>query len=541
MNIRSSIKLFGLLAMALVAITGMALTQAGRAQADPENHVPPGAYTNPARIVVSGTGEIVESWADPMVISATDGYYYAYATFDPIREGDFNIDGNLNFHKIPMARSSDLVHWTYIGDAITSNPTYADPNSLYWAPDVRYFDGQYHMFYAVTNVNDATSGSPGCGFDPAIGVATSSTPYGPWTHSAQPVVYPRHNGGGTDCNFFPTIDPAFMETITGTRYIYFGSYYGGIWARQLLTDSIQTVQAGEVMVAIDNRYEGAFVIYRDGFYYLFASATDCCRGPLTGYSVFVGRSPSPLGPFLDKNGFSMNESVSGGRAGGSVVISMNGNRWMGPGHNSVVTDEAGQDWFVYHAIDRADPYFTDPDPEDTDAFNVNKRPMLLDRLDWYDGWPTVRAGYWASDTPQTAPIVVTGTLPSPTPAMRPMHSSGALLEPQSDEFNGALEPQWGWVREPATTTYSLTEHPGFFRFRTQDADLFQDNNSASVLTETAPTSDFMVETKFEFNLPPSGCCFNYRQAGLVLYQDDDHYVKLTHVSIWNTRQTEWAK
>ncbi|MDQ3703703.1 MAG: family 43 glycosylhydrolase [Chloroflexota bacterium] len=546
MRTRSSIKLFGMLVLALAGVLGIALFQPGGAKADPaapENHVPPGSYSNPLRIVVSGTGELVESWADPHVISATDGYYYAYATFDPLREGDFDVNGNLIFHTAPMARSSDLVHWTYIGDAFTSLPSYAEANTYIWAPDVRYFDGQYHMFYAVTNVKDATSGStPGCGFDPAIGVATSPTPYGPWTHSAEPVVYPRHNGAGPGCNYFPTIDPAFVETETGARYIYYGSYYGGVWVRPLITGTLTTSQATEQMVAIDNKYEGAFIIKRNGFYYLFVSATDCCRGPLTGYSVFVGRSTSPLGPFLDKNGHSLDEDVSGGRAGGSVVLSMNGNKWVGPGHNSVISDTAGQDWFIYHAIDRSDPYFTRPETIDPDdPFNVNKRPMLMDRLDWYDGWPTVRAGYWASDSPQPAPIVVTGTTPSPTPAMRPMHATGALLEPQLDEFNGALEPQWGWVRPPATTTYSLTEHPGFFRFRTQNADLHQGNNSASVLTETAPSGDFMVEVKFEFNLPPSGCCHNYQQAGVVLYQDDDHYVKLTHVSIWNTRQTEWAK
>ena len=42
-------------------------------------------------------------------------------------------------------------------------------------------------------------------------------------------------------------------------------------------------------------------------------------------------------------------------------------------------------------------------------------------------------------------------------------------------------------------------------------------------------------------LPDEGCCFNYAQAGLVIYEDDDNFVKLTDVSIWETRQTEFAK
>ncbi|MDQ3930023.1 MAG: family 43 glycosylhydrolase, partial [Chloroflexota bacterium] len=282
MRTRSSIKVFGLLIVALACVLGIALFQTGGAQAGPagpRDHVPAGAYDNPARILITGTGTLtgtyVESWADPMVISATDGYYYAYATTDPLADSDRDAGGSLNFHKVPQARSTDLVHWTYIGDAFTANPAYAAPGAGLWAPDVRYFDGMYHMYYAVTDVNDATSGEPNCPYDRAIGVATSATPYGPWTHSSQPVVYPRRGGPG--CNFYETIDPAFLEISPTLRYIYFGSYYGGIWARQLLTNSIETVQAGETQVAIPNRYEGAFVYPHGGFYYLFASATDCCR------------------------------------------------------------------------------------------------------------------------------------------------------------------------------------------------------------------------------------------------------------------------
>jgi hypothetical protein len=34
---------------------------------------------------------------------------------------------------------------------------------------------------------------------------------------------------------------------------------------------------------------------------------------------------------------------------------------------------------------------------------------------------------------------------------------------------------------------------------------------------------------------------NYRQAGLVAYVDDDLFTRLSTVSIWNTRQTEFGK
>jgi hypothetical protein len=50
-------------------------------------------------------------------------------------------------HIIPTARSRDLVHWTYVGDAFTEStlPGWAAPDAALWAPDIRWFDGAYHL------------------------------------------------------------------------------------------------------------------------------------------------------------------------------------------------------------------------------------------------------------------------------------------------------------------------------------------------------------------------------------------------------------
>ena len=37
------------------------------------------------------------------------------------------------------------------------------------------------------------------------------------------------------------------------------------------------------------------MVAHGGYFYLFVSATDCCRGPLTGYSIFAGRASNILG------------------------------------------------------------------------------------------------------------------------------------------------------------------------------------------------------------------------------------------------------
>jgi arabinan endo-1,5-alpha-L-arabinosidase len=66
--------------------------------------------------------------------------------------------------------------------------------------------------------------------------------------------------------------------------------------------------SGTLNVGIANKYEGPEVVKHGAFYYLFVSATDWCRGPLTGYAVLVGRSPSPTGPFLDRDGIDLNDN-----------------------------------------------------------------------------------------------------------------------------------------------------------------------------------------------------------------------------------------
>jgi len=419
------------------------------------------------------------------------------------------------------------VSWTHAGEALAAAPAWAAPDSGPWAPDIQRHGDRYHLYFTVTNTADAVSGEAGCAFDPAIGVATADSPAGPFVPTGAPVVAPRRGGPG--CDLLWTFDPAVTRDADGSRVLYYGSYYGGIEARRLSPDGLSTLPASATRITTSDRYEGAYVVRRGGYWYLMGSSTDCCRGPLTGHSVFAGRATSPFGPFRDRLGARLNES----RVGGTPVISMNGNRWVGTGHNAVIRDEAGQDWFLYHAIDRADPYLEEANPN-----NINKRPMLLDRLAWSGGWPSVRNGRWASDTPQPDPVTRAGGMSSREPRPLAEDQPGRRRPAFSDEFGGGrLGPRWSWVRAPAA---SVDPRPGWLRFPTQAGDLSEASNSASVLTRRAPRGDFMVQTKLQLDLPPNGL-FNFQQAGLVLYQDDDRFLKLAHVAIFETRQTEWAK
>ncbi|GAB2481551.1 hypothetical protein GCM10027063_24540 [Promicromonospora xylanilytica] len=334
-------------------------------------------FTNPI------TEPFADTYADPAVIRGKDGWWYLYATSDPLVSGG-------PFGNMHVSRSRDLETWEYVGTIFDeeNRPAWAASASYFWAPDIRYVDGQYVMYYTVTDT--AANPDP---WDYTIGVATAPTPTGPWTDSGGPVLDPRPAGGGTYLN---TIDPALFTDDDGSRYLYFGGFNGGIWVTRL--DESGTRAVGEpTRVTVADRYEGAFVVKRDGWYYFMGSSANCCAGPVTGYSVYAGRSRSPLGPFTDHEGVSLNES----RVGGTQVVAQNGNRWIGVGHHAVLTDVAGQDWMYYHAIDKDDAWLDEPG-------GVNRRPTLVDRMDWIDGWPVVNAGAGPSEGPQPGPVSASG-------------------------------------------------------------------------------------------------------------------------------------
>ena len=371
--------------LALAAATAMSLTvPAASATATPpapraaavERPAEGTPYTNPV------SASFADTYADPSVIRGKDGWWYSVGTSDPLREGEGV------FHRIPISRSRDLVSWTYLGDAFSDAtlPSWATADAGIWAPDLRYVDGEYRMYYVVTSTTVTPEAN-----DNAIGMATAPTPAGPWTDSGAPVVEPRRGAGAAD-DFLWTFDPTAVTDTDGSQWLFYGSYYGGVFATRMTADGRRTAGAA-TQVAIDNKFEGAYVVRRGGYWYLFASTANCCAGPTTGYSVQVGRSRSLTGPYVDREGTPLTAS----RAGGTPVLTQNGNQWVGAGHNAVVTDLAGQDWIAYHAIDRADPYLDG-------TSGVNERPMLIDRLDWVDGWPAVRAGLGPSSGPQPGPV-----------------------------------------------------------------------------------------------------------------------------------------
>ncbi|CAM5664260.1 Arabinan endo-1,5-alpha-L-arabinosidase OS=Streptomyces antimycoticus OX=68175 GN=SSPO_090880 PE=3 SV=1 [Streptomyces antimycoticus] len=184
-------------------------------------------------------------------------------------------------------------------------------------------NGHYNLYYSVSSGN-------------TVGVATAPTPTGPWTY--QGAVLPSPSGCATG-----NIDQAQFTDEGGQPYLYWELRHdlrGGDERRP------HPYRGRGGRSGAGPPDGGGFVVRHGGHYYLFYSDAGCCDGAYSGYQVKVGRATSPTGPFVDDEGVPLTAATSKG----GVVLTANGNGWIGPGHNALQTDLSGQDWLVYHAI-----------------------------------------------------------------------------------------------------------------------------------------------------------------------------------------------
>ncbi|QKG53788.1 glycoside hydrolase family 43 protein [Hymenobacter sp. BRD67] len=306
---------------------------------------------------------------DPSVLLAPDGYYYAYAT-------QTKYHGRiLNFQ---VARSTDLVSWEHLGEAMPAKPVWAASTQRFWAPDVsRHADGRYLLYYSA-QPNDPAAGL-------CLGVAVAEQPAGPFVDTGHPLLV-----GGPG---FENIDPMrFVEAGSGQQLLFWGSGFGPLRVRELAADGLAFTTGSEARIVVQPRpaqasayghlIEGSWVHYRQGWYYLFYSGDNCC-GPDARYAVLVARARQAAGPY---------QTLAEATGTAGTILTENA-RWQAPGHNCLVTDSAGHDWLLYHAIDRRQPTF--------DAINdeqgYSRRVLLLDKVVYdAEGWPHI-------GTPSTEP------------------------------------------------------------------------------------------------------------------------------------------
>ena len=299
---------------------------------------------------------------DPNLVKAPDGFFYAYST-----QANWKRDSLADSaHIIPILRSKDLTHWTYVGDALKSKPAWKEKGGI-WAPDVTLYQGKYYLYYSYS-----TWGDP----NPGVGFAISDKPEGPFADKGKLFL-------SKELGVDNSIDP-FLEVDNNKLYLIWGSFHG-IYGVPVSDDGSKIM--GDTFRLADNRYEGSFIYKRGNDYYYFGSTGSCCEGAKSTYRVLVGKASSFKGPYLDKEGKPLLEG------GGTLLLQGNkgDDGFVGTGHNGdVFTDDNNDTWMLYHV-------FSKENGKDY------KRMMLLDKIDWIDGWPTM-INHEASFTPHQGPM-----------------------------------------------------------------------------------------------------------------------------------------
>ena len=300
---------------------------------------------------------------DPSI--AKDGStYYVFTTSISSEEGQF-----------PIRCSGDLVTWKRCGHIFEQIPAWiheASPKTkVLWAPDISYFHGKYHLYYAYSAFGVNTSG---------IALATNSTldPTSPkYRWSDEGLVL---KSVATDD--FNAIDPNIVLDAKGQPWLSFGSFWGGIKMRKIDVVTGKLAASDSQTYALASRVkpenaapakpglpadwqaiEAPFIVRHGDFYYLFVSFDLCCRGTHSTYRTMVGRSRQVTGPYVDEEGRPLLE-------GGGTQLLTGNSRWLGPGGESVLQQPHG-DYLVYHAYDAV----------------TGKPALQISTITWDGEWP----------------------------------------------------------------------------------------------------------------------------------------------------------
>jgi len=354
-------------------------------------------YTAP--LTIQGTGIYVH---DPYMLQDQNHVYWLYGTHQTIA---YSIDlstftyttGTTAYGACATTQATD--DWlTEDGRCADIGPDFPSWTGLQtppsdnnggnidtWAPSLMYVNGTYYQYYAIPVEPDSAGG------EAIIGLATSTSPSGPWTDKGW-IIASWSNTSSNPLGGFPfvntttynAIDPAPFVDANGNWWLVFGSWFDGTHILQLDPSTGLRLSSNTTMYNIAYRWwgeEGPFIYPRvvNGiqYYYYFAPINACCSAT-SPYRIIYGRSTSPTGPYLDRGGVPLYNSGGGG--GGTILLSAHGHI-VGPGGQSVFTDVGingteSLPTLIYHYYDG----------------NNNGTPTLgINRIGFTaDGWPYVQ-------------------------------------------------------------------------------------------------------------------------------------------------------
>src|SRR5579863_6733587 len=325
----------------------------------------------------AGGGSSSGSGSSPTVFSN----YHLKGAITPIRDPSimrqgstyylFSTDagGAISGH-LPIRCSPDAVNWQLCGAVFNQIPVWVQTQvpgiGGLCAPDISFFNGLYHLYYAGSLFATNTS---------VIGLATNTT-LDPSSQAYQWVDKGEVLGSSSADNF-NAIDPNILVDTDGSIWMTYGSYWTGIKQQQIDPSTGKLLASNPRVYSLATRpgvqydpIEGTSLVHKGNYYYLFASFDDCCNpDPYQDtYRIMVGRGSSANGPFTDMTGTPMMQG------GGTQLLAGNGVTWNAPGGETVYLDPQGGDLITFHALHLPD----------------GAAYVFVNSLTWPNGWPQIQ-------------------------------------------------------------------------------------------------------------------------------------------------------
>lgn len=336
------------------------------------------SYSNP---VMAG------DFADPSVVRVGDDYWATATSSEwaPL---------------YPILHSKNLIDWEIVGHVFPDKaPDWAEAH--FWAPEISYEEGKYYITYTAKKKDGNL----------CVGIASATSPTGPYT-----------DHGPLVCQEVGSIDGFQVRDEKGDLYLIWKEDGNSrqlptpIWGQRL--NGERTALTGEKFELFRNDpgtwegglVEGPAIVQRGDYYYLFYAGDACCGRGCT-YGVGVARAQSIQGPwekYTDNPIMHKNEE------------------WKCPGHGTVVTNENGEDYFLYHAYN-------------TEGSVYPGRQGLLDKIEWGDdNWP-----HFENNSPS-----ITAQVPTDEKV-----ENAKTPDVQEEFASGELARTWQWPvgQQPAYT------------------------------------------------------------------------------------------
>ncbi len=271
-----------------------------------------------------------------------------------------------------VRESIDWARWKTLGPIFKIEPKWLsdryDHQSI-WAPDVLVLGKKVRVYYSKSNfgTNKSVIGlAENASFDP-------NNPLVGWVDKG--LVYETKPGDDRNA-----IDAETVVDENGRHWMFFGSYWSGIHVAELdpVSGLLKNPAKPQITCVAKNTgergnpLEGAAVLKRGDYYYLFVSYGLAAQGVRSTYRIMVGRSKTAEGPFLDASGKSMAD-------GGFVNVLKTSPPMMSPGHCDVLTLNDGRTVMPYHFYDARKAWNGD---------NWGLPTLQVRELIWNkDGWP----------------------------------------------------------------------------------------------------------------------------------------------------------